>query len=161
MHCAFSPRVYLRRRWWALLIAGIALVCMVINIARGGDALALALEVVAFVVPLCRLAHRLIYRRADYIELHPQSVTVFQVRNGWTMRDYLRVEIRCVRGLQITPERITVVGDCDAYLCRRGMAQTQAAPMRVDQIEFMRFYDHDAAICEKLENMRKETGYGG
>ena len=63
MCCAFSPRVYLSRKWWALLIAGIALACMVVNIAYGGDALPLALETVAFVVPLCRLAHRLIYRK--------------------------------------------------------------------------------------------------
>ena len=121
MCCAFSPRVYLSRKWWALLIAGIALVCMVVNIAYGGDALPLALETVAFLVPLCRLAHRLIYRKNDYIELQPQCVIVYQLRDGWTMREYLRVEIHGVSDLQITPERITVTGACDAYLYRRGV----------------------------------------
>lgn len=161
MYCAFSPRVYLSRKWWALLIAGIALACMVANIAYGGDALPLALETVAFLVPLCRVGHRLIYRKKDYIELQPQCVIVYQLRDGWTMREYLRVEIHGVSDLQITPERITVTGACDAYLYRRGMAQPQRAPMPVSQIDFMRYFDHDAAICEKLENMRKEYGYGG
>lgn len=161
MYCAFSPRVYLSRKWWALLIAGIALVCMVVNIAYGGDALPLALETVAFVVPLCRLAHRLIYRKKDYIELQPQCVTVFQLRDSWIKTDYLRIDIRRVSDLRITPERITVAGVCDAYLYRRGMAQPQRVPTPVSQIDFMRYFDHDAAICEKLENMRKEHGYGG
>lgn len=161
MCCAFSPRVYLSRKWWALLIAGIALVCMVVNIAYGGDALPLALETVAFVVPLCRLAHRLIYRKKDYIELQPQCVTVFQLRDSWIKTDYLRIDIRRVSDLRITPERITVAGVCDAYLYRRGMAQPQRVPTPVSQIDFMRYFDHDAAICEKLENMRKEYGYGG
>ena len=160
MYCAFSPRVYLRRKWWALLVSGIALVCMVVNITHSGDALPLALEVVAFVVPLCRLAHRLLYRKKDYIELQPQCVIVYQLRDGWTMRDHLRVEIHGVSDLRITPERITVIGACDAYIYRRDVAQ-QAAPTRVNQIDFMRYFDHDAAICEKLENMRKEYGYGG
>lgn len=161
MCCAFSPRVYLSRKWWALLIAGIALACMVVNIAYGGDALPLALETVAFVVPLCRLAHRLIYRKKDYIELQPQCVTVFQLRDSWIKTDYLRIDICRVSDLRITPERITVTGVCDAYLYRRGMAQPQRVPTPVSQIDFMRYFDHDAAICEKLENMRKEYGYGG
>ena len=161
MHCAFSPEVYLRKKWWALLIAGIALVCMVVNIAYGGDALPLAMETVAFLVPLCRLAHRLIYRKNDYIELQPQCVTVFQLRDSRIKTDYLRIDIRRVSDLRITPERITVAGVCDAYLYRRGMAQPQRVPTPVSQIDFMRYFDHDAAICEKLENMRKEYGYGG
>lgn len=161
MCCAFSPRVYLSRKWWALLIAGIALVCMVVNIAYGGDALPLALETVAFLVPLCRVGHCLIYRKKDYIELQPQCVTVFQLRDSWIKTDYLRIDIRRVSDLRITPERITVAGVCDAYLYRRGMAQPQRVPTPVSQIDFMRYFDHDAAICEKLENMRKEYGYGG
>lgn len=160
MHCAFSRGVYLRKKWWALLLSVLGLAGLVLGIA-GEDELIVMAGAVLFVVPLCRVAHRLIYRKKDYIELQPQCVIVYQLRDGWTMREYLRVEIHGVSDLQITPERITVTGACDAYLYRRGMAQPQRAPMPVSQIDFMRYFDHDAAICEKLENMRKEYGYGG
>ena len=160
MHCAFSPEVYLRKKWWALLLSVIGLAGLVLGIA-GEDELIVMAAAVLFVVPLCRVGHRLIYRKKDYIELQPQCVIVYQLRDGWTMREYLRVEIHGVSDLQITPERITVTGACDAYLYRRGVAQPQRAPMPVSQIDFMRYFDHDAAICEKLENMRKEYGYGG
>ena len=150
MCCAFSPRVYLSRKWWALLIAGIALVCMVVNIAYGGDALPLALETVAFLVPLCRVGHRLIYRKNDYIELQPQCVIVYQLRDGWTMREYLRVEIHGVSDLQITPERITVTGACDAYLYRRGAAAASA-----DAGEPDRFYALLRSRRSDLREIRK------
>ena len=160
MHCAFSPEVYLRKKWWALLLSVIGLAGLVLGIV-GEDELIVMAAAVLFVVPLCRVGHCLIYRKNDYIELQPQCVIVYQLRDGWTMREYLRVEIHGVSDLQITPERITVAGACDAYLYRRGVAQLQRAPMPVSQIDFMRYFDHDAAICEKLENMRKEYGYGG
>lgn len=160
MHCAFSPEVYLRKKWWALLLSVIGLAGLVLGIV-GEDELIVMAAAVLFVVPLCRGGHCLIYRKKDYIELQPQCVTVFQLRDSWIKTDYLRIDIRRVSDLRITPERITVAGVCDAYLYRRGMAQPQRVPTPVSQIDFMRYFDHDAAICEKLENMRKEYGYGG
>ena len=109
MHCAFSPEVYLRKKWWALLLSVLGLAGLVLGIA-GEDELIVMAGAVLFVVPLCRVAHRLIYRKKDYIELQPQCVTVFQLRDSWIKTDYLRIDICRVSDLRITPERITVTG---------------------------------------------------
>ena len=95
MHCAFSPEVYLRKKWWALLLSVLGLAGLVLGIA-GEDELIVMAGAVLFVVPLCRVAHRLIYRKKDYIELQPQCVTVFQLRDSWIKTDYLRIDIRRV-----------------------------------------------------------------
>lgn len=68
MHCAFSPEVYLRKKWWALLLSVIGLAGLVLGIA-GEDELIVMAAAVLFVVPLCRVGHCLIYRKKDYIEL--------------------------------------------------------------------------------------------
>jgi hypothetical protein len=86
MHCAFSPEVYLRKKWWALLLPVIGLAGLVLGIA-GEDELIVMAAAVLFVVPLCRVGHCLIYRKKDYIELQPQCVTVFQLRDSWIKTD--------------------------------------------------------------------------
>ena len=48
MHCAFSPEVYLRKKWWALLLSVIGLAGLVLGIA-GEDELIVMAAAVLFV----------------------------------------------------------------------------------------------------------------
>ena len=75
--------------------AAVGLAGLVLGIAVEDELIVMAAAVL-FVVPLCRVGHCLIYRKKDYIELQPQCVTVFQLRDSWIKTDYLRIDIRRV-----------------------------------------------------------------
>lgn len=154
MICKFDKAVYIRKKLWAIAISAIGLIAMFTTLLSGGEILLFAFETVVFVLPLARIWHYTVGKKNNTVTIYDDAIVIDEGNNDFVVPQRIRVVVQKIDKLSISKNKIEIRGRLNATTYKNddiGNGQTAV----LQGYCFMREYDHDSTICERLTAMER------
>lgn len=153
MICRFDKTVYIRGKLWAIAISVLLLVAVVIAAVEGGSILIVAFGIMLCLVPILRIWHYVTGKSNNTVTLYNDAVVIDEGNNDFTVPKRIRVTVCNIDRLRIGKDKIEIYGSFQAVVYRDDVRTGQLTQLQ--SYSFMREYENDGAICERLSAMER------
>lgn len=153
MVCRFDKSVYIRGKSWALAISAVLFIAMIIAFVSVDSILIFAFGIMLCLVPPLRIWHHVIGKKYNTVTLYNDAVVIDEGNDDFMVPKRIRVTVFGIDRLYIGKDKIEIRGNLQAVIYRDDVSTGQ--PTQLQSYTFMREYENDGAICERLAAMER------
>lgn len=154
MICGFDKTIYIRKKLWAVAISAAGLIAMMATLLSGGEILLVAIETVIFVLPLARIWHYIVGKKNNTVTIYDDAIVIDEGNNDFVVPQRIRVVVQKIDKLSISKNKIEIRGHLNATIYKNDDVKNGQTAV-LQGYCFMREYDHDNTICERLTAMER------